>query len=179
MKPFTEDTVQEMVSASQRDIARFEALYRHFYPLIAGFLFKRCGNSSDASDLAQQVFIKAMLNIQGYRFKGVPFAAWLFRIAINELNLFHRQRGRLAVIEIEPEHLREFSEEVDVQDHELLLEKLEQLLATLNTDDRLLIEMRFFEKRDFKEIALLMNMNEPAVKMKCYRLLEKLKSRLQ
>ncbi|MEM7039231.1 MAG: sigma-70 family RNA polymerase sigma factor, partial [Bacteroidota bacterium] len=80
------------IEAAKKEPARFGVLYERYYKQIYLFVFKRCGDQDAAGDICSQVFMKAMLNIKKYQYKGVPFSAWLYRIASNEVNQHFRNK---------------------------------------------------------------------------------------
>lgn len=85
---------RSLVEAAQADPARFLDLYdRHFHRVYA-YVLRRAGNRADAEDVTSEVFHRALANLKDYVWRGVPFAAWLFRIAANELTDRRRHAAR-------------------------------------------------------------------------------------
>lgn len=164
------------IKEAQKDPRKFEVLYNSYHEQIFRYIYSRVENKHLASDLTSQTFYKALLNIENYSFKGVPFASWLYRIAYNEMNMHFRKSSRNRVINIESEKVNELFEEIEEGVDEELLEKLGQALAKLSDERLSLIEMRFFEKRSFKEIALITGITENNAKVKVYRTLDKIKN---
>ena len=74
------------IEESKKNPKKFEILYNRYHEQIFRYLYSRVDNTHLAADLTSQVFYKALLNIENYSFKGVPFASWLYRIAYNEMN---------------------------------------------------------------------------------------------
>ncbi len=84
-----------LVSRAKRDPQAFAALYRRHYAAIAGYVFRRVGDEHTAEDLTADVFLAAVRSLGGYRHRGVPFRAWLYRIATHTVNRWaRRQRKR-------------------------------------------------------------------------------------
>lgn len=128
--------------------------------------------------MTAQVFLKAMLNLQKYQFKGVPFASWLYRIAHNEvMQLFRSQKDKRA-INADISDLRFICEEHDEPFFEEYIPAIKKLIQELNSDDLQMVELRFFEKRPFKEIAEILDITEVNAKVRMYRIIEKLKKSL-
>src|SRR5215470_7405563 len=75
------DSEAAVVEAAKKNPAAFEPLYQRYQERVYRYLFFRLRQEEDAADLMQQVFLKALSALPGYRVRGVPFAAWLFRIA--------------------------------------------------------------------------------------------------
>jgi RNA polymerase sigma-70 factor (ECF subfamily) len=154
---------------------RFNVLYERYYSPILKFVYQRVVTKDDAYDITQQVFLQAMLSLHKYQFRGLPFSSWLYRIAINEMNQLFRKNEKQRGINLEEKHLAEIVEEM----HELNIDQKEQVvlnaLTTLGEDEYQIIEMRFFEKRPFKEIGEILNISEATAKMRIYRILERIK----
>ncbi len=72
---------QALVRAAQADVAQFNALYHLYVERVHRYMLARTHNAEDAADLTQQVFLQALDALPRYRDRGVPFAAWVFRIA--------------------------------------------------------------------------------------------------
>lgn len=161
------------IEAAKANPKAFEVLYKKYHKDILLFVYQRVTDKPTAVDITQDVFVKALSKLNNYEYRGVPFSAWLFRIAINEVNQHHRKSKR--AINVSTEGLASMAEEFD-EDHTAEFELLTRSLAKLDKDAVELIEMRYFEKRPFQEIALFLETTEAAAKMKLYRILEKLKN---
>ena len=166
------------IQAAQRDPARFRPLYDRYFESIFRFVFRRTADEELTGDLCSQVFLKAMQKLDTYQFKGVPFSSWLFRIAANEVAQHYRQNQKNRVVSADDADLSDIMEEMEEDDNEAHLNNLTKVLDTLEGKDLQLIEMRFFEQRPFKEIAEILDMTESNAKVKTYRILERLKTKL-
>ncbi len=87
-----------LVKRSQSDSEAFKPLYEKYFKKIFLFIFHRTGDKELTGDLTQQVFLKALKGISKFQLRGLPFSAWLYRIAINECNDFFRKSKRARVI---------------------------------------------------------------------------------
>jgi len=164
------------VQEAQRSPAAFRPLYNRYFEQIFRFVFKRCADENLANDICSQVFIKAMQKIKGYQFKGVPFSAWLYRIASNEVAQHYRNTQKNRVVSIEDHSVSNLMDEIwEEDDFETKRTKMLQVLQQLKPKDMEIIELRFFEGRPFKEIANIMDITESNAKVKTYRILEKMK----
>lgn len=172
-----EDMLQEqvLVEEAKRDPARFQALYNKYYERIFLFVWQRMDDKEVAHDVTSQVFLKAMQNLYKYEFKGVPFASWLYRIAKSEVYTVFRQQQAQRTVNIETSGLRDMVDEMEDDKYGPYLEVLKESVTELEEEDMQFIEMRFFEKRAFKEIADIFGITENNAKVKTYRILEKLK----
>jgi RNA polymerase sigma-70 factor (ECF subfamily) len=84
-------TEAEELELARQDHRHFGVVYERYFEQIYRFIFKRLGgDEAVAGDLAQQTFMKAMANLSKYEDRGLPFSAWLYRIAQNEVNMFFR-----------------------------------------------------------------------------------------
>lgn len=166
----------EQVKAAQKDSRKFEVLYNRYHEQIFRYVYARVENKHLASDLTSQTFYKAMLNLENYSFKGVPFSSWLYRIVFNEMNMHFRKASRSRVVNIETHLTTELFSEMEEDVDEERLNKLGRALADLPEERLSLIEMRFFEQRSFKEIAQIMGITENNAKVKVYRTLDKIKN---
>ena len=177
-KTVSEEAMQkewEVIRAAQKDRAMFRPLYDHYFESIFRFIYRRTASESLSSDICSQVFLKAMQQISKYQFKGVPFSAWLYRIASNEIAQYFRNSNKNRVISLESSHLTGLIDEMESDQKESYKNALIEALDELNETDVQLIEMRFFEQRPFKEIAEITGITESNAKVKTYRILEKLK----
>ncbi len=166
------ETEQTCILRSQKDINHFQPLYEKYYDEIFRFIYRRVEDEMVAADLCSDTFYKALRNIKKFKWQGRPFGAWLYTIAANEIKKHYRKGTLLYLIE-EDRIAAAMEEEID--DSELL----RAVFAQLSDDELVLLEWKFFEGKTFKEIALLNGQSESAVKMKVYRLLDRLKKTLR
>lgn len=163
------------VQAAQADMSQFAVLYERYYEAIFRYLYKRCQDEELAADLTSDTFLKAIKNLAAYTFKGLPFSSWLYRIAYTELAQYYRKNKKMRVVTIEDEGLGGIVEESEWQKQELSLEALKRVLNRLEPDELILIELRYFDKMPYKQIAEILAITENNAKVKTYRIIEKLK----
>ena len=168
-----------LVRAAQQNMRRFGVLYERYYEAIFHFIYKRVAEEDLTADLCAQVFEKAMLNLKRYRFQGVPFSAWLYRIAINEVNQHFRRSQHQRVISMERVQIGEIFEEMAEPDNEDSLRRMLAAIQTLPPEEVQFLELRFFEGLPFREIAAIYHITENNAKVRMHRLLQKLKHRIQ
>lgn len=171
-------TEDEKVRRAQHDRKHFAPLYEEHYEAIYWFVFNRVEDEAIAGDLVAEVFVKAMHNLPRYQFRGLPFASWLYRIAKNELNQWFRTQKAKRVVSIDQVHVQNLVEEWDEDYPEAQVEALLQAIRQLKLAEVELIEMRFFEKRSFKEVAEILEITENNAKVRTYRVLEKLRKHM-
>lgn len=164
------------VQAAQSNPAYFRSLYDRYFEQIFRFVFKRTADENIANDVCSQVFLKAMQKLDTYTYKGVPFSAWLYRIASNEVAQHFRNTQKNRVVTVEDRTFSDLIDEVNEDDDfEKTRKKMLAALQQLKESDMVMIELRFFEERPFKEIAAILNITESNAKVKTYRILEKMK----
>ncbi|GAB4140622.1 MAG: RNA polymerase sigma factor [Bacteroidia bacterium] len=164
-----------LVEQAKQDPAHFRPLYDKYYERIFLYVFQRVEDKETAFDITSQVFLKAMQSLHKYEFKGVPFASWLYRIAKSEVYTLFRQQQVKRVVNMETGSLKDMMDEIEEDQYDPYLEILKESITELDEQDIQLIEMRFFEKRAFKEIAEILDITENNAKVKTYRVLERLK----
>ncbi|MFL5764000.1 MAG: RNA polymerase sigma factor [Bacteroidia bacterium] len=169
-------TEQSVVDAAKKDPARFAVLYDKYYEQIFRYIYQRVDDKEAAFDAAQQTFIKALENLHKYEFRGVPFASWLYRIAYSEVNNLFRDKKAERTVNIDSVKVYGMMEEMEETKIEKYHDKIVEIIGNELPEEELqMIEMRFFEKRSFKEIGEILNITENNAKVKTYRILEKLK----
>lgn len=167
---------QKLISAAKRDAKAFAQVYDQYFERIFNFILRKTDDEEISDDLTSQTFLKALQSLKKYEFRGVPFSAWLYRIAHNEVNKFYNKKSRKKVFSLEQEQLFEFiQQEEDEPFDEERLEKLMTVLRELPTEAMEVLELRFFEEKNFKEISYILNIGESGAKMRLYRAIEKLK----
>jgi RNA polymerase sigma-70 factor (ECF subfamily) len=160
------------IEAAQRDPARFAELYEEHFERVYAYVVRRVRDRHLAEDVTSEVFQQALAGLARFEWRGVPFAAWLFRIAANAIAdraaRAARERGSPAP---EPVH-----------DAEPALERTEELarlyrrVRELPADQRRVIEMRFGEDRSIREIAAELRRSEGAVKQLQFRAVQTLRA---
>ncbi len=173
----SEDMLQEqhLVESARKNPEQFKGLYNKYYERIFLYVWQRVDDKELAFDVTSQVFLKAMLNLHKYEFRGVPFASWLYRIAKSEVYTAFRQQQAKRTVNIDTAGLGELFEDMEEDKYAPYIDILKEAVTELEEDDLQYIEMRFFEKRAFKEIAEIIGVTENNAKVKTYRILEKLR----
>ncbi|UII28075.1 sigma-70 family RNA polymerase sigma factor [Fulvivirga maritima] len=174
----TEDDItqeQRVIEASKKDAKAFGAIYDQYYEGIFNFIYRRTDDEDLTADICSQTFLKALQNIKKYEFRGLPFSAWLYRIASNEVNKHFNKNKRNKIFSVEEERVFELFEQSDSEFSEEQIRLLIATLRELPTETIEVLELRFFEERSFKEIAFILNIGESGAKMRLYRAVEKLK----
>lgn len=166
---------QVLVESARKDPEQFKGLYNKYYERIYLFVWQRVDDKDLAHDVTSQVFLKAMMNLHKYEFKGVPFASWLYRIAKSEVYTAFRKEQTKRTVNMDTAGLGEMVEDMEEDKYGPYIEVLKESVTELEEEDMQFVEMRFFEKRAFREIAEIFGITENNAKVKTYRILEKLK----
>lgn len=168
----------EIIERSKRDRRAFGELYERYFDRIYYFALRQTGDEETAGDLASQTFVNALHHLPRYQFRGLPFSAWLYRIATNEINKHYRKTKGKKVFSIEEGRVRELVEQANQGSEgwdEELVQQLLVYLKDLPTDMLQVLELRFFEDKDFREIAFILDITESGAKMRTYRALDLLR----
>lgn len=174
----THDRLQEelaIISQAKQDPARFGPLYRRYHEQIFRYIYQRMEDQELAFDVTSQVFVKALMNLHKYEYRGVPFSSWLYRIAKSELYQAFRDKKATRTVNVESMHLFEMIEEFEEEDNSANKRKLLNCLTLLKDDDLQILEMRYFERRSYKEIGEILDISENNAKVKSFRALNRLK----
>ena len=170
-----------LVLASKGDRDAFGQLYERYVERIFNYVYYRTGNTHDAEDLTARVFQRAMNHIQKYTDRGVPFSAWLYRIAHNLVANWHRDRSRkqeiplddLPILPTKGDHPEKNL--VRSQEQDSLLKMIRKLPAERQN----LLILKFVEDMSNAEIGAIMGRSEGAVKSLYHRTLLALRDQLE
>ncbi|MCS6908177.1 MAG: sigma-70 family RNA polymerase sigma factor [Anaerolineales bacterium] len=169
-----EETEEQLLSlAASGDKEAFGRLYQKYVGRIYNYVYFRTGSQADAEDLTARVFMRAMRHIRNYRDLGLPFSAWLYRIAHNLVANWHRDNGRRREIPLDNVFLPPSS--VKHPESEILkreeAEKLLRIIRKLPPERQQLIILKFVEGLSNMEIGQIMGKSEGAIKSLYHRTL--------
>lgn len=178
----SEEEIQQeeiIITKAKRNPAAFASLYEKYFDRIYYYLYRQTDDEELAGDLCSQTFVNALNNIKKYELRGVPFSAWLYKIASNEVRKHYRKSKGKKVFSIEEVRVKELIEDTDDVWDEDQVNKLIDFMKDLPEDMLHVLELRFFEERDFKEIAYILDITESGAKMRTYRALDKLRKKFK
>ncbi len=164
---------KRLIAQAKEDKDAFGRLYETYVERIYNYVYYRTGNHADAQDLTARIFERAMKHIVNYEDKGVPFSAWLYRIAHNLVANHHRDRSRKRLISLDDvsqwqvDALSPESEAVILEDREKLLRVIRRLPA----DRQELLILKFVDRLSNAEIGGVMGRSEGAIKSLYHRTL--------
>jgi RNA polymerase sigma-70 factor (ECF subfamily) len=162
-----------LVQAAQKDPSHFGELYELNFERVYAFVLRRVNGRQVAEDLTSEVFHKALAALPRFDWRGIPFSAWLIRIASNVVTDQWKRSAKEQLMEEPPEQstlsdLDEFEERA----------RLFNLVGTLPADQGRVIRMRFAEDKSIREIAHELKRSEGAIKQLQFRGLEALRQKL-
>ena len=169
-----------LARASQGDNGAFGELYERYIDRIFNYVYYRTGNMHDAEDITARVFQRAMNHIHNYTDRGVPFSAWLYRIAHNLVANWHRDRSRrqeipisdLPVLPAKGDHPE--VKLVHTEEQDALL----KLIRKLPPERQHLLILKFVENFSNAEIGQIMGRSEGAIKSLYHRTLLALRDQI-
>jgi RNA polymerase sigma-70 factor (ECF subfamily) len=182
--PGSSDLVDEgaLVAAAKRDPREFGPLYELYVDRIYRFAYRRVGTHHEAEDITAQTFQQALQALPAYEWRGLPFGAWLFRIAGNIIN----RRGRTSGREVAVEDVTVFSgyEETDDDPADLAWRseeagELADKIKRLPPDQQRVLVLKFSHGMKNREIGDLMGRSEGAIKQLVHRALVSLRASIE
>jgi RNA polymerase sigma-70 factor, ECF subfamily len=171
----------ELAELAKSDQEAFGELYKRYVDKIYNYIYYRTSNQHDAEDLTARVFFRAMAHIKNYTDRGVPFQAWLYRIAHNLVANWHRDRGRRKIIPLDEfvtSTLRSEAPDRYTEDQEER-EQLMKAIRHLPPERQQLLVLKFVEHYSNAEIGEIMDRTEGAIKSLYHRTLLALRDELQ
>jgi RNA polymerase sigma-70 factor (ECF subfamily) len=159
--------------AIQGDSEAFGVLYERYVTRIYNYIYYRIGSSYDAEDLTERVFMRALRHIGSYNNRGLPFSAWLYRIAHNLVANWYRDNSRRKEIPLDDgimtSHQSSFPEQevMHTEEREWLL----QVIRKLPPDRQQLVILKFVDHLSNAEIGQIMSRTEGAIKSLYHRTL--------
>ena len=179
---------KHLVEKAKGDANAFGSLYELYYSKIFGYVLRRTANIQVAEHITSEVFFNALKNIAKFNWRGIPFSAWLYRIATNEIaSYFRHGKGS----QVRWEDTAEFevdsipSAEEELLEAEVELKRHEQYLALHDNIYKLkikyqeVITLRFFENKQINEISEILGKREGTVKSLLHRGLKKLRKLME
>jgi RNA polymerase sigma-70 factor (ECF subfamily) len=177
-KPDAND--MELVKRAGSEAEAFGELYERHVRRIYNYIYYRTGNHHDAEDLTARVFQRAMRHVANFEDQGVPFSAWLYRIAHNLVANWHRDRSRRPVVPLE-DHIVGGKESSHPEVEAIVEEERGVLLAAvrhLPPDRQQLLILKFVERLSNAEIGEIMGRTEGAIKSLYHRTLNTLRDEI-
>jgi RNA polymerase sigma-70 factor (ECF subfamily) len=181
VQPAEELTAEwEIVRRAQSwDNDAIRQLYEKYFPKIYNYAFMQMGDVQAAEDLASDVMLKMIESIQKYTFRGLPFGAWVFRIARNRLIDLHRRRKRRGEVDLSETLSTALANPQVLAERALERGQLQIALKHLTDEQRQVIVLKFIEGFDNRSVGKIMGRGEGAIKSLQHRALGALRRVLQ
>jgi RNA polymerase sigma-70 factor, ECF subfamily len=166
---------KELVYKARKDPQAFGVLFNEYYPKILGYAAKRTGSVQVGQDIASEVFYKALHNLWQFQWRSIPFSAWLYRIATNEINSYFR-KGRYKTLSLDSytelgfewASATDIEEELNEQQQQLerraKFTHIQKLLKELPVAYQEVLALRYFEGKKIEEIAQILGKRTGTVK---------------
>ena len=182
---------EKIIEEIKIDPEKFSIIFNEYYQKILNYILRRVGSISISEDIASDVFLKTFKSLNKFKWLDIPFSAFLYRVANNEIVSYYRFNNRHKVISldkvledknIEPAsdediHKELESLEQDIARHKEFIE-IQKSISSLPLKYQEVISLRFFENKKIYEIAEILNKKEGTVKSLIYRGLEKLRVKI-
>ena len=167
-----------LIEAAQQDPSRFAELYELHFERVYAYIVRRVRERSAAEELTSQVFHQAFANLGKFKWRGAPFAAWLFRIAANSIADRAQRLRRESGSEVSLKSVdSSSSSQSDLEQIETVA-RVYRLVDELPWDQRYVIRLRFAEEKSIREIAQKLSRSEGAIKQLQFRALQNLRARM-
>lgn len=173
---------QRLIENARHDAEAFRRLYRHYFPRMYAYVAYRAGRVSDAEDIVANVFLKVVQSLAKFEYRGEgSFAAWLFRIAHNEVSQFYREHSRGEYIPLDdapdiPSSEPTPDESVVRKEQFIYLHKQISLLSPRRQE---IVTLRFFGGLRNNEIADVLGLDERTVASHLCRAIDDLREQVE
>jgi len=165
-----------LIEAAQRDPARFAELYELNFERVYAYIVRRVRDRAETEDLTAEVFHHALANLPRFEWRGIPFAAWLLRIASNLISDRRQRSGRevgdnetIDAAQVSPAEIEDVVRRAP----------LFHLVDMLPAEQRRVVVLRFVDQKSVKEVARAIRKTEGAVKQLQFRALSSLRARME
>lgn len=185
--PLTLSEEKEIIDITRKDPKAFGILFDEYYPQIFGYIHRRVIDWDVSKDIASEVFLKAFTHLKDFKWLGISIAAWFYRIATNEINLYFRHNKYSPTSLNQLLDFHDFDTEEDNNERQKAEQQIKEYQDFLQIQSELkklsikyqeVISLRYFEEKSIKEIAEILNKNEGTVKSLISRGLEKIRQRV-
>jgi RNA polymerase sigma-70 factor (ECF subfamily) len=170
------DEDQMLVSAARQDSEAAGRLFDKYYGKIFGYIYHCTLDTHAAEDLTSNVFLSAFRHLGRYKLRQIPFRAWLYRIATNEVRMHWRRQKRVKIVSLQSDNAEYVAEQsasdsmAAAEEYRLLYKALLELCLKYRT----VIILRYFEGKAIAEICEITSKKEGTVKAQLHRGLARL-----
>lgn len=173
----SDDEIRNLVERAKKyDSKAFGKLYDLYFDQIYAYVFYKVGHVNEVEDLSEQVFLKALEGIRSFNWRGIPFSAWLFRIAHNLV--IDRYRRNYKVTKVSIDEAAPIVSEIGDPEKETIdnfhKEEIYIAISELTKDQQQVVILKFFSNLSNAEIAQTLDKPAGAVKSLQHRALKSL-----
>lgn len=183
-----EEQEKKWISEAKKNPDAFKYLFDKYFQQVYNYVLRRTANPVLTQDITAGTFLKAFENIDRFKWKGIPFSAWLFRIAVNEINQEYRKTKRITTMADNGWEAMDLKSDKQADSDILALEaeiqknksykKVNKALKQIKPMYASALTLRYFENLSIKEIADILGLTENTVKTHIRRGLQKLRELL-
>ena len=181
---------RRLVEQAKTDPLAFGRLFDAYYDRILNYVLHRTADVYVAQELTSNVFYNAMKSLGKFRWRSLPFGAWLYRIATNEVNGYYRRRARSRTVDIDDAPTDQLADPTAGADRDVitaqqavaenaLFLELHAAVAALDAKYQDVIVLHYFEKKSLEEIRLILGKPIGSLKSRLHRGRKMLRARLQ
>jgi RNA polymerase sigma factor (sigma-70 family) len=163
-----------MLKVKTGDLDRMGLLFERHYKPLFGFLYRMSSDKENSEDMAQNVFLRMLKYRHTYKGDG-EFKTWMYHLARNVLNDFHKSQSKRSDSEIKDNLLSEDTTQVNIEKNEQV-QLLNAALNKLGDEHREILVLSRYQELNYKEIAVILNISEANVRVKIHRAMTQLKS---
>ncbi len=178
----SKDEVEDLVRRAQQGHSEaFAGLYEAYYDKIYRYVMFKTGDTLEAEDLTEEVFLRMLESIGSFKWQGYPFTSWLFRIAHNLVIDYYRKAGRQKKTSLDDAMRVVGTDNVDVDrklDVELSIKEVKEAMGGLTRLQQEVLSLRFAGGLSVAETAEAMGKKENAVKALQHAAIKKLRTLL-
>jgi RNA polymerase sigma-70 factor (ECF subfamily) len=178
----SKEEVEDLVRRAQQGHSEaFAGLYEAFYDKIYRYVMFKTGDTLEAEDLTEEVFLRMLESIGSFKWQGYPFTSWLFRIAHNLVIDYYRKAGRQKKTSLDDAMRVVSTDNVDVDrklDVELSIKEVKDAMGGLTQLQQEVLSLRFAGGLSVAETAEAMGKKENAVKALQHAAIKKLRTLL-
>lgn len=179
---------RRLVAQARQDPKAFGKLFDRYYEAIFSYILHRTANAALAQELTSDTFYKALDKLWTFRWRGLPFSSWLYRIASNQVNAHYRRyrNDRTGSLDDYRDRLADELSEADREllaaeallEEDVFFRELHRQIAALKPKYQEVVTLRFFEDKKIREIAEILGKSPGTVKSLLHRALTRLREQL-
>jgi RNA polymerase sigma-70 factor (ECF subfamily) len=174
-----DDDERELVALAVTNTDAFRTLYRRYVSRVYGYISSRVGGVQDAEDLTAETFVKVLKGLRQFEYRGEgSLAAWIFRIALNQVTGFHRRSPpRTQSLEAIPSVPSTYPAPEEWLTQQERADRVREMLTMLSPRRQEIVTLRFYGGLRNQEIAVVLGLNERSVAAHLSRALADLQKR--